>query len=720
MTEEQTRVESRVKESHINARVPFSFSQQMEFTLKELRETLRDRRTTVTLMVMPLLLYPLLGLGLRFIALPSSGTQQYAYRLAFETEEEAMWVSEALQTTDPDLAAVEKPEGTPELQLLVPDDDKDFDLEQMVMQTTADLGIKVEFKESNEAVQREASVELLQNDGSALSAEVALFVEQHLAAANIEWIKRWANQNGQSLPIPIEQSRTMLTPAETGSAILGLLPLILLLMTVTGGVYPAIDLTAGERERNTMEALMALPVPKFRLLAAKYVAVVVVTMLTGLMNLLAMSLTLFALQLDKSLLGENGFTLALGLKLFFALNVFAFFYSAVLLLLTSSARSFKEAQAYLIPLLLLSLAPGMVILLPGWSLGFGTAVIPLVNVLLLTRELLEGSVPQLPATAAFISTILYGAAALSFAARVFGNDAVAVGSRGLWKDLIERPKEQVQLPSLSAALSTLALMFPAYFIASGIMSRGEEGQPANRLVISAVLTIVLFIGVPWLLLRWLRVSPTEGSGWKKAKWNYWIAATLFGLGTWPLVFELVILAQSLGIRGFDPSQIENVDELLAGWKEVPNWLIVICLGIVPGVCEEFFFRGYLLNGLKRSLTAFGTVAVSALAFGFFHVVLAGAASPERLLPSTLMGFLLGSVAYRSQSVIPSMMLHAIHNSLLLMIVQSKDLLESWNIGQLNQEHLPWWLLVISVGLLLGGTLFLQISRSRTQPSESSE
>ena len=719
MTEEQPQARSQVNGSRTNARVPFSFSQQMEFTLKELRETLRDRRTTVTLLVMPLLLYPLLGLGLRFIALPSSGTQQYAYRLAFESEAEAIWVSEALQTTNPDLAATEKPEGTPELQVLVPKGDQDFDIEQMVKRSTADLGIRVQFGGSSVAGQREASVELLQNDGSALSAEVALFVEQHLAAANVEWIKSWAKQNGQTLPIPIEQSRTMLTAAETGSAILGLLPLILLLMTVTGGVYPAIDLTAGERERNTMEALMALPVPRFRLLAAKYVAVVVVTMLTGLMNLLAMSLTLFALQLDKSLLGEDGFTLALGLKLFLALNVFALFYSAVLLLLTSSARSFKEAQAYLIPLLLLSLAPGMVILLPGWSLGFGTAVIPLVNVLLLTRELLEGSVPQLPATAAIVSTILYGAAALSFAARVFGNDAVAVGSRGLWKDLIERPKEQVQLPSLSAALSTLALMFPAYFITSGVMSR-QDATPANRLVISAVLTIVLFIGVPWLLLRWLRVSPTEGSGWKKARWNYWVAAALFGLGTWPLVFELVILAQSLGVRGIDPSQIKNVDKLLAGWKDVPTWLIVICLGIVPGVCEEFFFRGYLLNGLRKSLNAFGTVAVSAIAFGFFHVVLAGAASPERLLPSTLMGFLLGCVAYRSQSVIPSMMLHAIHNSLLLIIVQSKDLLETWNIGQLEQEHLPWWVLATSVGLLLGGGLFLQLSRSRPDSEENSE
>ena len=82
------------------------------------------------------------------------------------------------------------------------------------------------------------------------------------------------------------------------------------------------------------------------------------------------------------------------------LTAFALFYAAVLLLLTSSAKSFKEAQAYLIPLLLLSIAPGLIILMFGWSLERMTAAIPLVNMLLLSKELLEGTVQFLPATVA--------------------------------------------------------------------------------------------------------------------------------------------------------------------------------------------------------------------------------------------------------------------------------------------------------------------------------
>ena len=82
------------------------------------------------------------------------------------------------------------------------------------------------------------------------------------------------------------------------------------------------------------------------------------------------------------------------------LTAFALFYAAVLLLLTSSAKSFKEAQAYLIPLLLLSIAPGLIILMFGWSLERMIAAIPLVNMLLLSKELLEGTVQFLPATVA--------------------------------------------------------------------------------------------------------------------------------------------------------------------------------------------------------------------------------------------------------------------------------------------------------------------------------
>lgn len=694
----------------------FSLRQQLEFTRKELRETLRDRRTTITLIVMPLLLYPLLGLGLRAIAFQQSDEAATAYELAVETEREALWLNDALQLGEQAMAAVEGSPPKPEFQILVPEDLSDFDLQSSVSELATDLGVRVVFGQANAATGQNARVQIFENESSTRSRDAADAVEQRLAAANIALIKNWAASRGQELPIPLQQSRVLVEPAETGSAILGLLPLVLLLMTVTGGVYPAIDLTAGERERNTMETLMALPVPRSRLLAAKYVAVVTVTMLTGCVNVLAMSVTLYAMQLDETLLGDGGFTIDLALRLLLALAAFALFYSAVLLLLTSSARSFKEAQAYLIPLLLVSIAPGLVVILPGWQLTNLTAAIPLVNILLLTQELIEGTVQQLPAMVAIISTVLYGAAALSLASLVFGDDAASVGSRGRWQDLVQRPTAASTSPSTPSTVLTLALLFPVYFIASGVLGRGEAA-PIVRLASSAALTVCLFVVIPWLALRWQRVPLVSGLQLTWPRWPYGVAAVLLGLTAWPWVFELVVLAQGMGLRGISPEQIEKVESLLASWENVPTWAIVLCLGIVPGVCEECFFRGYLFNGLRQHFGAAGTIGLSAIAFGLFHVVLAGGAAPERILPSTLMGALLGWVAWQSGSTIPSIMLHAIHNSTLLIVAKSRGTLAGWNIGQLEQEHLPWWWLAISAAVLLAAIAAVQGINRRSPATE---
>jgi hypothetical protein len=141
-----------------------------------------------------------------------------------------------------------------------------------------------------------------------------------------------------------------------------------------------------------MEALIASPVPRFGLLLSKYVAVVSVASLTALANLGAMWITLTATGLGQLLLGESGFSLALVGLLLPLLVIFASFFSAILLGLCSFAKSFKEAQAYLIPIMLLSLAPGVLSLMPGVRLSWTLACVPLVNIVLLARDLLTGLV----------------------------------------------------------------------------------------------------------------------------------------------------------------------------------------------------------------------------------------------------------------------------------------------------------------------------------------
>jgi len=678
------------------------WSQQREFIWKELRETLRDRRTTVTLMLMPLLLYPLLGLGFRFVAVQQAATTQRQYQIGLASEAEANRLGDLLRLGETRLEINPFP---PDVQFLIPQAGEPAEVDDWVRQGVVDLGIRCQTPPVNPATARwsgSGRVEILQNANSEHSRDAADYLEKRLQAANAQLITRWTQQNQLDFTWPLEVRRTPVQSAETTSALLGILPLILLLMTVTGGVYPAIDLTAGERERNTLEILMALPVPPFRLLLAKFVAVFTVTLLTGLMNLLAMSVTLYALQLDRTLLGEQGLTLLLGLKLLLILAAFGLFYSAVLLLLTGSARSFKEAQAYLIPLLLLSLAPGLVILLPGWNLASLTAVLPLVNLLLLAREVLEGTVQPLPAFVAITSTVFYALATLVLAARVFGADAVAVGSRGTWTELLQRPTTADRPVSLISVSLTLAIVFPAYFLASGLSSRVSEVAPSTRLLLSAGLTMLLFGGLPGLFLWHQRVNWRTGIQAVLPHWTFLPAAFLLGLGIWPWIYELILLLQSVGIRGIDLSRIEDVEQLLASWQTVPLWLMLLTLGVVPGIFEECFFRGYLWQGLRQALPAVWTILLSAVAFGLFHVVLAGGAAPERLIPSTLMGVLLGVLTWRSGSVIPAMILHAVHNCALLWLANSRNLLAEWNIGQMNQAHLPaTWLLASSLVIVFG-------------------
>src|SRR5438270_3896964 len=111
-------------------------------------------------------------------------------------------------------------------------------------------------------------------------------------------------------------------------------------MTMTGAVYPAIDLTAGERERGTLEVLVAAPIPRLSVLLAKYVAVLTVAMLTALVNLGMMALTLHVTGIGAAVFGD-ALNLLVLVQVLALLLLFAAFFSAVVLTLTSFARSFK-------------------------------------------------------------------------------------------------------------------------------------------------------------------------------------------------------------------------------------------------------------------------------------------------------------------------------------------------------------------------------------------
>lgn len=692
----------------------FSPSRLGRLIRKELRETLRDRRTIITLVLMPVLVYPLLGVTFQKFFLAQFAVQDAAEVLvAFESDAAAARFREAFsrgnrllgRELEPGMPLPPRPGMPPEpnLKLIFPEGAGRASLEDLLQGYEADLGIR-ELPPSEEFGQR---YELISRAGSANGEAARDYVEERFRAVNDEFVRSYLRKQPQSVRLPIDWSPLRLTgPDTTEFSLATLVPLVLILMTVTGAVYPAIDLTAGERERGTLEALIAAPIDRRYVLIAKYVAVVTVALLTAVMNLLAMIATAYGTGLEKTLFGSAGLSWGLLLQVLGLLGVYAGFFSAVILGITSIARSFKEAQAYLIPVMLLSLAPGVLALMPGLELTTWLAVTPLINIVVLTRDLLDGRVAGSLSLMVLGSSVGYAAIALSVAARIFGTDSVLYGSSGTWSELFERPPQPRARATWSQGLLALGLLLPAYLLLGGLPARLTTWSLSARLGASALITVLLFAVWPILLSLATRVRLASGLGLVRPAGWAWIGAALAGCSLWPFAYELEVLTISAERL---QKLVELFRDLETELSRVPLVWRLMALAVVPAVCEELCFRGYLFRAFQGALGSKGTIVLTATLFGLFHVLVRDALLFERFLPTAGMGLVLGWVAWRSGSVLPGMLLHVVHNGSLL-------LLPVWGpmVGLLvsaeTRTHLPWPVLcvagvavILAVGCLLRGT-----------------
>lgn len=697
----------------------FSAARLIRLCVKELHETLRDRRTIVTLVFMPLLVYPLLGVAFQKFALTSvSSLKQVDIHLGVASEEAGQWLSRAMSDGQRLLDAKERNSAAdtelPRIELLLADN-----VRRGVSSGVLDVGVLVLNEEppprADEPL-KSFRCELLYRDDSTLSQLAIDHIQKRLDAINASFVAE------ANLDMPAA-SRLLVIESETASlSLTTLIPLILILMTITGAVYPAIDLTAGERERGTLETLMAAPVPRLSLLFAKYVAVLTVALFTATANLVSMAITLVATGLGTVVFGDAGLTPNLVAQVFALLILFAAFFSAILLAITSFARSFKEAQSYLIPVMLLALAPGMMSLMPDLKFSVALAVTPLANIVLLARDLFEGTTDPMLATVAVLSTLFYAFAALALAARIFGADAILYGSQATWSDLVTRPAEPRDEASIHAATACLAFLFPVYFLTAstihGIpdidLARTMSLPPSifppidltTRLIASAIITALVFVGIPVVAALIQRVRFAGAFQLRRGGFVSYMAAIILGFTLWPFAYEAFLLTSGLELDVASKPELQN---LLQKLPELSPLILLPCLAVTPAVCEELFFRGYLFGAFRERMRPWQVIAFTAVIFGVFHVV-ASALSTERLIPSTMMGLVLGWVCYRTGSVIPGIVLHACHNGLLMMIVHYREKLEGLGWGVEEEAHLPAiWLaaaagcVVIAAGLLVLGT-----------------
>ncbi len=399
---------------------------------KELRDALRDRRTLISSIVVPTLLMPLLLFGVG----------RLMQRAVAEAREDVPAVAVLGAAGAPTLMSRLAVDARVRL-VPVPADWREAIAAKRLR---AVLELPERLEERLRAGEAAPAIRIFHYQGE-LKSENGARVAERIVTEHRERVvtERLAARGlGPDAVRPFEVRRENVAPPEKvgGNLFGGLVPYFIILLCFTGAIYPAMDITAGEKERGTMETLLCSPVARVDLVLGKFLLV-----LTGS---LASMFFVVASMAGSALLGGvllfggpvPGAAAAaagpaglvpgalptidpLGLAGVFAMVLpVAVLFSAVALTVSLFAKSYKEAQSYLGPLIVVVLVPGMIAALPGTELTARTALIPLLNLSLVCKEMLSGSWPWGYIALIFGSSSLYAAGALALAVRMFNREDV--------------------------------------------------------------------------------------------------------------------------------------------------------------------------------------------------------------------------------------------------------------------------------------------------------
>jgi ABC-2 type transport system permease protein/sodium transport system permease protein len=310
------------------------------------------------------------------------------------------------------------------------------------------------------------------------------------------------------------------------------------------------------------------------------------------------------------------------------------------------------------------------------------------------------------------STVLYAFAALALAARLFAADAVLYDARLGWNEIWRRPRHAAP-PGIALALSCLACMFPISFAANGTIAAIDVEGIQARLIAMGVATALVFGGVPLLFAWWRRIDWATGFQWRRPPAASLLGAAALGLCLWPFAHEIIVVTHDIGLVSLQTEQLERARILIEQCRTVPVWLVLGAFALAPAVFEEFCFRGLVFSAFRSRLNPWSSILGSAALFGLFHLVATDALAIERLVPSTLLGIVLGWTCHRTSSLFPGMVLHSFHNGLLTLLFYFLPQVQAAGWGIQERSHLPWtWLAVAAAGAAAGWLVLFLVTPSR--------
>jgi len=663
-----------------------TFSNVKLIFAREVCDQLRDRRTLFMIAVLPILLYPLLGTSFFQIAqfMREQPTRILVVGAGSLTESSELFEDQCFAKhlfADPKLLKLHFAPDKPKTDRALAEADVNAQVQsgdyEAALYFPPDFSTRLDAFRKNLADRAKDRAAGRTNVRLISTLEVpspkifhntahdkSQLARKRLAEVLRRWSDRIGDDNLRASGISIQAIRPFLVDTtdvadarHRGGAMWSkVFPVLMLLWALTGAFYPAIDLCAGEKERGTLETLLSSPAQRGEIVLGKLLTVMLFSILTAILNLLSVSVTGWMLLTQLP-----GFGLPPPVAiaaLLIALVPVAALFSALCLALAAFARSSKEGQYYLMPLLLVIMPLVILPMSPGVELNLGNSLIPITGVVLLLRSVLEGSYWEAlqfsPAVAAV--TLLACWMSIRWAIDQFNSESVLFRESerldlGLWlRHLLSNRKPT---PTVAAAVGcgTLILMIK-FFLSSAMTTPSGFGGFVHTVLV----TQLAVIAVPALLMTFLLTrSPRQTLLLKLPSWWAIPAAALLAVVLHPAANRLQMVVERLyPINESVRAALEEMQHVIG---QANFWSLVLILGVVPALCEELAFRGFILSGFRHLGHRWRAIVYSALFFGLTHGVL------QQSMIASLLGVVIGYLAVQSGSIFPGIAFHVLHNTL---------------------------------------------------------
>ena len=652
---------------------------------KELLEMLRDKRTIFTTFILPLILYPLLFIGFGSImsrqeqVLEERGAQ-IALVDSVQTE-----VSQSIIESIKDNKGFELIAYTKEAKVLL--DEGELQAIVSIADSTNASGLSV-YKVS-------VSFDSSKERNLLVYNKIKDSVNQSKDSNIASYLETKAIDPGIMDFIQVSSVDVASSQKKMGSFLGMFLPYLMIMMLVAGASMVAGDLVAGEKERRTLETLLVSSAGRNELVIGKYLTVITVAMVNVVVNLFSMSFSMQYLLGSAAELGDFTSIPVWGFLILLAAMIpLATFFAALLMSLSTFSRNIKEAGSYQQPVMIISMLLGMISFLPSVEINTLLSLVPVVNIALLFRAVLTNEFQWLHIFLTVGSTLILDVIAIWMTIKLFNTESVLFRTDDDTSLKNVRKEKRNLFNSFNGTVIFAILLALLYYLGQYL----QKGDLLNGLIQTQLLVILL---PPMLILGIFKLKPKEVCRFKAPKLKEVALVPFIAISASVIVILIMQVINML--FPFPEHYLEQMSKMFEMSDNF--WIQLAVIALLPGFCEEVLFRGFLI----RFYEGYGkkaAVIISALLFAAFHL------DPFRMLPTFLLGLLLGYLTLRSGSIVNSMLSHFINNAFALLI--STFATSTWFKYIIkDSDTIQWWLLIpAAIIFVVSITLFHEVTSTK--------